>query len=808
MRTKTRLSTLIMPVLLGLLTGCNSTNRETQPLTLHYDRPAEFYEEALVIGNGTMGATVYGGTQKDCIQLNDITLWTGEPEREVFTPDAYTSLPAIREALFAEDYPKASQLMMKQQGHYSENYQPVGELFIDYGEKGNAGISDYQRWLNIGDATAHNSYQRDGKKVETDYFVSAPDSVVVVRLRSQAPLDARLRFTSVLPVTVNAAEGQMIIDGYAAYHSYPGYYAKMTQKHYYDPNRGIHFRTLIRALPKNGNVRCEENGEMVLEGCREVMLLITNVTSFNGFDKDPVREGRPYKELVGQRMERASKKTYKALLRRHIADYQTFFNRVSIDLGETPAEVKALPTDQQLLRYTEQHEPNPDLEELYFQYGRYLLISCSRTKAVPANLQGLWNKWILPPWSCNYTTNINLEENYWPAEVTNLGEMHQSLMTFIEALSHSGKQTAKSYYDVDRGWCLAHNTDIWAMTNPVGELEGGISWANWPMGGAWVATHIWEHYLFTQDQDFLRYYYPYLRGAAEFCMGWLVEKDGYLLTAPSTSPENTYVTDDGYYGAGFYGGSADIAMIRECVGDALEAARLLEEDASLQTEMQKTLDKLLPYRIDKDGKLQEWYHDWRDAEPTHRHQSHLFGLYPGHHITLEGTPDLARATARTLEIRGMETTGWSAGWRVNLYARLGDQKHAYETLQKLLRYISPDEYQGQDARRGGGTYPNLLDACSPFQIDGNFGGCAGIAEMLIQSSPTDIHLLPCLPECWKDGSIKGLCARGGFVVDMEWKEGKVTSFTIQARKGGTTTLHFNGQEQTISLKAGQKKTMR
>ena len=261
MRTNSRFATLLLIILLCLLTGCTDTKTNTQSLTLHYDRPAEFYEEALVIGNGTMGATIYGGTQKDCIQLNDITLWTGEPEREVFTPDAYTSLPAIREALFAEDYPKASQLMLKQQGHYSENYQPVGELVIDYGEEEKAEISDYQRWLDIGDATAHNRYQRNGRQVETDYFVSAPDSVVVVRLRSQAPLNARLRFSSVLPVTVNAADGQMIIDGYAAYHSYPSYYAKMEQKHYYDPNRGIHFRTLIRALPKNGEVRCEENGQ-------------------------------------------------------------------------------------------------------------------------------------------------------------------------------------------------------------------------------------------------------------------------------------------------------------------------------------------------------------------------------------------------------------------------------------------------------------------------------------------------------------------------------------------------------------------
>ena len=337
------------------------------------------------------------------------------------------------------------------------------------------------------------------------------------------------------------------------------------------------------------------------------------------------------------------------------------------------------------------------------------------------------------------------------------------------------------------------------MTNPV---NGGIMYANWPLGGAWLSTHIWEHYLFTQDRDFLSEYYPILRGAAEFCLDWLVEKDGYLLTAPSTSPENCYVTDDGFTGSGFYGGSADIAMIRECLTDALEAAKLLGEDADLQQKMQHAIDCLIPYRIGRDGNLQEWYHDWRDSEPTHRHQSHLFGLYPGHHITVEGTPDLARAAARTLEIRGMETTGWSAGWRVNLYARLRDKEHSYGMLKKLLRYISPDHYQGPDAHRGGGTYPNLLDAHSPFQIDGNFGGSAGIAEILIQSTPTDIWLLPSLPERWPNGSFKGLCARGGFIVDLEWKQGKVTTLTIHSRKGGETKLHFNGQEQTVSLKSG------
>ena len=794
-----------LAILLGIMLCCGYMSAaENQvafpPLSLHYNRPAEFFEEALVIGNGRLGAIVYGGVDEDRLELNDITFWTGEPRRKVFNPDGHKALAGVREALFREDYKTAEERMLKMQGNRSEQYQPLGELVLDYGDVSD--VTGYSRWLDLADATAHNTYLRSGKRVSTDYFVSAPDSAIVIRLRAQSPLGLRLHYKTQQPATVTTADNQITIDGYGAYHAVISRYAVNNQTHFFDPNRGIHFRTIVRVVPKNGTVRRDTDGDLLLQDCTEALVLIVNATSFNGYDKDPVAEGLPYKALADRCMNRIAGKPYNKLLKAHVRDYQHFFSRVSLNLGQTAPEIAALPTDEQLLRYTDTNEANPDLEELYFQYGRYLLVSSSRTPAVPANLQGLWNRSMLPPWCSNYTTNINLEENYWAAEVTNLSEMHNALLTFIEAISHTGVETARAYYGVEEGWCMNHNSDIWAMTNPV---DGGIMYANWPLGGAWVSTHIWEHYLFTRDMDFLRRYYPCLRGAAQFCLGWLVEKDGVLLTAPSTSPENMYVTDSDYRGSGFYGGSADIGMIRECLGDALEAARLLQMDAELQQRMQQALGRLMPYKIGHDGKLQEWYHDWRDNEPTHRHQSHLFGLYPGHHITLDATPDLARACARTLEIRGMETTGWSAGWRVNLFARLRDQARSYGMLKKLLRYISPDNYRGEGARRGGGTYPNLLDAHSPFQIDGNFGGCAGIAEMLIQSTPTDITLLPCLPEKWQEGNFSGLCARGGFIIDLEWKQGRVTSLAIQSRSGGSTRLHFNGREQTITLKAGQKK---
>ena len=797
MKTKNLITALAFASIpLGML----AAQEKSSNLTLRYDRPATYFEEALVIGNGTMGAILYGGTEREIISLNDITLWTGEPERKVTTPDAYKAIPTIRELLNKEDYKGADREQKKVQGRYSENYQPLGQLTIAYPK---TAISDYQRTLNISDATAKVSYLTDGHRFTANYFASAPDSVIVIRLTSEAPegIQALLSYNSQLPHFITANENGIMAEGYAAYHSYPIYYNEEKDKHLYDPERGMRFRTLIRVIPKDGIVKPYATGELKLEGVHEALVLMVNVTSFNGFNRNPATDGRDYRNLANQRMNRAAAKSYAALRTAHIKDYKHFFDRVELDLGRTDSDIAALTTDRQLMLYTDKKQRNPELEALYFQYGRYLLISCSRTPGVPANLQGLWNERIVPPWSCNYTTNINLEENYWPAEVTNLSEMHQPLMDFITNLSRTGEASAKAYYGVQKGWCLGQNSDIWALTNPVGMNVGSPSWANWTMGGAWLATHIWERYLFTQDKDFLQQYYPVLKGAAEFCMNWLIEKDGVLLTSPGTSPENRFITPDGYAGATLYGSTADMAITRECLMDAIRAAEVLKTDKDFRREAEGKLARLLPYKIGKNGNLQEWFHDWPDQDPKHRHQSHLFGLYPGRHLSVAETPELAKACARTLEIKGDNTTGWSTGWRVNLYARLHDSEGAYRIYRRLLKYVSPDGYKGKDARRGGGTYPNLLDAHSPFQIDGNFGGCAGVAEMLVQSDEASITLLPALPKEWKDGSVKGLCARGGFVIDMEWKDGKVTAARIMARKGGKTRVHFNGTSRNVRLKA-------
>ncbi len=405
--------------------------------------------------------------------------------------------------------------------------------------------------------------------------------------------------------------------------------------------------------------------------------------------------------------------------------------------------------------------------------------------------------------------NINLEENYWPAENTNLSEMHLPLMEFISELAITGRYTARNFYGA-RGWAACHNSDIWAMSNPVGDFgKGNPNWANWNMGGAWLCTHLWEHYLFTMDEDFLRNQaYPLMKGAARFCLDWLVaDKNGDLITSPSTSPENIYITPQGYKGATMYGGTADLAIIRECLRATMEAARILGTDNDFRSALSDTISRLHPYRIGSKGQLQEWYFDWEDADPQHRHQSHLFGLYPGHQITPGTTPKLAAACRRTLEIKGDESTGWSKGWRINLWARLRDGNHAYQMYRQLLHYVVPDGVK-VNYERGGGTYPDLLDAHPPFQIDGNFGGTAAVAEMLLQSGLDGITLLPALPDAWPDGKVSGLRARGGYEVSMEWKNGSLQNFSITALRNGPVTIHYKEQEKKVHLTKGQKVNLR
>ena len=793
---------LILPFLFICSLALGQTLAQKQaPMKLWYDKPANYFEEALVLGNGRIGATVFGGTSTDKIFLNDITLWSGEPMDPYMNKDAYKHLPAVREALNQENYRLADSLVKKLQGKFSESYAPLGTLYLDFASKN---PKNYYRELNLDQAIASVKYQEGDNLIQKEYFVSHPDKVFVIHLKSnqKGGLSFKVRFDSQLKYKHIATGPHLHFQGNAPVRAEPNYVRKKGNAFIFLENRGTRFSTDVLIQQTDGKV-IQTDSTLSLENGTEATVLVSLATSFNGFDKNPNSEGLNDVAIAKKQLLDASKQSLADLRKKHVQDYQKYYQRVKLDLGgnQTPN----LPTDERLRRYAK-GASDSYLETLYFQFGRYLLISSSRTPGVPANLQGLWNPHIQPPWSSNYTMNINAEENYWLAENTNLSEMHTPFLTFLENLEKTGKITAKTFYNAP-GWTVHHNSDIWAMTNPVGDFgNGSPSWANWYMGGAWAATHLWEHYIFTKDESFLKQKaYPLLKGAAEFCLAMLIpDKNGKWITSPSTSPENFYITPSGYKGETIYGGAADLAMIRELFLDLIAAQEVLKIDSEMKLKLQNTLAQLYPYQIGRHGHLQEWYFDWEDVDPKHRHQSHLFGLYPGSHITVDQTPELANAAKRTLEIKGDETTGWSKGWRINLWARLKDGDHAYKMYRELLRYVEPD---GKTNYKSGGTYPNLFDAHPPFQIDGNFGGAAAVAEMLVQSSSQEIHLLPALPKSWNSGSVKGLKTRGGFEVDLTWSQGRLKQLVIKSVLGGKTSLVYDGEKQVLSLNKGTQKVI-
>ena len=768
-------------------------NSIQSPLKLWYDNPATYFEEALVLGNGTQGETVFGGIGTDKIYLNDLTLWSGEPANANMNPNAYTNLPDIRKALSDKNYKKAEQLYKKLQGKYSESYATLGTLFLDMND--DPFITDYYRALNIDSAIAKVKTISNNNVVEREYLVSNPDKIFAIHLTSKkaGALGFTIRFESLLAHTKNVNANTFIVNGYAPIKADPNYVGKSKNNVVFDAKKGTRFSTQIKIQTTTGKIS-QTDSTLSLADATEATIYVSMATSFNGFDKNPATNGVNNVAISTTQLNQAQQKGWTEIKKRHVTDYQKFFKRVELKIANK--ELADIPTDQRLKRYAD-GAVDPYLETLYFQYGRYLLISSSRTNGVPANLQGLWNPYIQPPWSSNYTMNINAEENYWLAENTNLSEMHQPFLQFINNLSTTGKITAKNFYNLP-GWVAHHNSDIWAMSNPVGDFgKGDPVWANWPMGGAWSSAHLWEHYLYTQDKAFLEQKaYPLMKGAAEFCLGFLVpDSAGRLITSPSTSPENNFKTPTGYIGSTMYGGTADMAMIRELFLDILSAQEVLKNDNEFATKISNALNNLLPYQVSKKGHLQEWYYDWEDADPKHRHQSHLYGLYPGNHITLDKTPELAAAAKKTLEIKGDETTGWSKGWRINLWARLKDGDRAYKMYRELLKFVPPDETK-ENYKNAGGTYPNLLDAHPPFQIDGNFGGAAAVVEMLVQSNGEVIELLPALPKAWPSGEVRGLKARGNYEINMSWNAGQVTNLVIKSTKP-TAQVLMNGKLQTV-----------
>lgn len=779
-----------MPVLLLLLASQVFSQKE---LALWYKKPAEVWTEALPVGNGRLGGMVFGGVEDEIIQLNESTLWSGGPVRKNVNPASPNYLQPLREALFQSDYAKASELAHKMQGLYSESYMPLGDLVLKQSFS-NTNVENYYRDLDIQDAVSTTKYTVAHVNYKREVFVSAPDNIMIVRVSADKAKSVNLRLSvkTKLKYRLQSAGNMLVLKGKAPAHVEPSYYRPNRELIVYDDTtgcRGMRFELLVKAIAKDGTTVADTNG-IVIRDASEVVLYLSAATSFNGYDVCPDKNGKDEHQLAASYLEKAVQKQYATLLKNHLDDFHKYFNRVSLRLGDGKESYANLPTDERLEAYRKSNNDH-GLEALYFQYGRYLLISSSRTPNVPANLQGIWNKELRAPWSSNYTTNINVQMNYWPSETTNLSEMHQPLFGLLKELSVTGKQTAKEFYGINKGWVVNHNSDIWALSNPVGDIgQGDPQWANWPMGANWMTRHLWDHYLFTGDKTFLQNTaYPLMKGAAEFTLQWLVkDATGHWVTAPSTSPENDFY-DGKKKGSISIASTMDMSIVRDLFHNTMQAAQILGIDKGFTDTLNSRLNQLYPYQVGSKGQLQEWYKDFEDVDPHHRHTSHLYALHPAREISPLETPELAQAAKKTLELRGDDGTGWSLAWKVNFWARLLDGDHAYLLFKNLLRLTKENSTQYE---RGGGAYPNLFDAHPPFQIDGNFAGTAGVAEMLLQSQNNEIHLLPALPAEWKEGNVRGLVARGNFLVDINWRNASVGAAKIHSRKGGVCVVRTNG----------------
>ena len=760
---------------------------------LWYNAPATVWEEALPIGNGRIGAMVYGNPLQEVYQLNEESIWSGYPQ-DWNNPKAANALPQVREAVDRGDYAKASELWKANaQGPYTACYLPMANLMLDQLTRGEA--RNLYRELNISNALSTVTYEADGVKYRRTSFISYPDQVMVIKIAADRPqaVSLHIRLNSLLRYTVQTkGEKTLILNGKA-----PAYVANRDYDPHqvvYDDKRGTQFKVQVELLPDGGH--CEANDSaLTVRNANEVVLLLSAVTDFGNKKMTLKKCKRPYQEL----------------LQRHTDDHQQLFNRLQLSLGTENLQKEALPTNERLKSF-EQDPTDNGLTELYYQYGRYLLIASSRPGGLPANLQGIWNRHVQPPWGSNYTTNINTEMNYWPAEITNLPECFLPLSDFIGRLAVNGAQTAKVNYGINRGWLAHHNSDVWAQTAPTGgydsDPKGAPRWSCWPMAGVWLCQHLWEHYAFGGDKKYLsKTAYPLMKGAAEFLLQWL-QKDpetGYWITNPSTSPENRfrYIDKEGKKQNGEISRSSgmDLGLAWDLLTNCIEASTVLDTDKAFRQQCMDVRANLQPFRIGSKGQLLEWDKEFEETDPNHRHVSHLFALHPGRQIIPEQQPELAAACQRTLEIRGDGGTGWAMAWKINFWARLRDGNHAFGMLKNGLRYVDAT----QVSVRGGGTYANLFDAHPPFQIDGNFGGTAGITEMLLQSHAGYIHLLPALPDNWQSGSIKGVRARGGFTIDMEWKESRITRLSVTSHSGGTCRIReaTSPHEEVIETEKGK-----